>query len=146
MTMTTQSNTDEEIRILRRHLLRDAELAYRELENGLPQRWIDSKFWKPYTEGELAHSVYLTFSDSELLDILTLAAEELGRAPSQHEVFCVYRLFIRRRFGNWPKALTAAGLRPSKAEKEEEKRRKRIERERRKKQQERQFRQQSKSI
>ena len=52
------------------------------------------------TRGEL----YAAFSDEELLSILREAAGRLGRNPSKKEVFCVYRIFLIERFGNWPKA------------------------------------------
>ncbi len=46
----------------------------------------------------------------KLLAVLRETAARLGRNPSKKEVFCVYRVFLIQRFGNWPRALTAAGL------------------------------------
>ena len=60
------------------------------------------------------HEKSHSFSDEELLDIIRREAESLGKIPSQRDVFCVYRDFIRRRFGNWVKALRAAGLKEAK--------------------------------
>lgn len=56
------------------------------------------------------NSLYESFSDRELLDVLRTRAKELGHSPSQKEVFWAYRAYIKRRFGKWPYALKAAGL------------------------------------
>jgi len=95
---------------LRRQLAQDAEWAS---ENKSAAEWLDQHQWAEYV-GSQGHVVYASYSDEELLDMLRAAAAELGRNPPQHQFFCVYRNFIRRRFGNWPKALEAAGLRDSK--------------------------------
>lgn len=76
--------------------------------------WLDPELWGQYL-GREARPVYQSFSDAELLDILREKAAELGRNPGQKDLFCVYRMYIRRRFTNWPRAMTAAGLRPPKA-------------------------------
>lgn len=67
--------------------------------------------------GAEGRRLYDSFTDEVLLDILRQAAAELERAPSQKEIFCVYRSYIRRRFTNWPTALRAAGLKPPKEKK-----------------------------
>nr|WP_315020823.1 hypothetical protein [uncultured Aminipila sp.] len=54
--------------------------------------------------------VYSNFSDEDLCQILKVKAKELGYVPAQKEVYWLYRIYIKRRFGNWPKALIAAGL------------------------------------
>lgn len=54
--------------------------------------------------------IYESYSDEELLDLLRGIARRLGRSPAQHEVFCVYRCYLRARFKNWPTALRRAGL------------------------------------
>ncbi len=60
--------------------------------------------------GKSGAALYASFTDEELLGMLRTAAAELGHVPSQKEIFCVYRAYIRRRFRNWPGALRAAGL------------------------------------
>lgn len=97
---------------LRRQLQYDAERA-KAAVTSQQQNWIDPEKWSLYTSpaGEL---LYRSFSDEDLLDILRRETAELGRIPAQHEVFCVYRDYIRRRFGNWIKALRAAGLKEEK--------------------------------
>ena len=75
--------------------------------------WIDPQKWSMYM-GKTGRMLYSSFSDRELLDILRTEHITLGRVPSQRDVFCVYRDFIRRRFGNWVKALRAAGLKEPK--------------------------------
>lgn len=98
---------------LRKQLQYDAERAKAAVPSQQQQNWIDPVKWSLYTSpaGEM---LYRSFSDEELLDILRMEAAELGRVPAQHEVFCVYRDYIRRRFGNWIKALRAAGLKEEK--------------------------------
>lgn len=59
----------------------------------------------------LGRAVCASYSDQELLDVLRDSAECLGRAPTQNEVFFLYRCYLKARFGNWPSALRAAGMR-----------------------------------
>lgn len=94
---------------LRKQLQCDAEKAKAVAPTEQMQNWIEPQKWSLYTSpaGEM---LYHSFSDEDLLDILRREAAELGRIPAQHEVFCVYRDYIRRRFGNWIQALRAAGL------------------------------------
>lgn len=54
--------------------------------------------------------VYQSFSDEELCEILKNLTREKGHVPAQKELHWLYRVYIKRRFGNWPKALLAAGL------------------------------------
>lgn len=58
--------------------------------------------------------LYWKMSDEEILNLLYERAAELGRNPTQKEVFPAYHIFIRKRFKNWPTALRAAGLKPPK--------------------------------
>ena len=93
----------------RQRLREDAERAAAGCTKELTVEWIDPILWEQYI-GKNAEALYLSFSDQELLDILRNKAAELGRNPSQQEIFCVFRMYIRRRFTNWPRALAAAGL------------------------------------
>lgn len=97
----------------REQLQRDAEKAKTAFCPELTQGWVEPQKWSRYT-GPAGETLYLSFSDEELLNIIRREAVALGRTPAQREVFCVYREFIRRRFGNWVKALCAAGLREPK--------------------------------
>lgn len=54
--------------------------------------------------------VYSSFSDQDLCGILTVKAKELEYVPAQKEIYWLYRVYIKKRFGNWPRALIAAGL------------------------------------
>lgn len=59
----------------------------------------------------LGRAVYASYSDEDLLAVLHDAASRLGRAPTQDEVFSLYRIYLKARFGTWPGALRAAGMR-----------------------------------
>ena len=59
---------------------------------------------------ETGRLIYESFSDQELLDILRSAASRVGRIPNKSDVYCVYRSYIKIRFGCWNAALIAAGL------------------------------------
>ena len=98
-----------EIMALRHQLQCDAEKAKLE---GFPeqmQQWIEPRIWSQYM-GPTGKKLSQSFSDEELLDIIRQETLQLGHVPAQREVFCVYRDYIRRRFGNWIKAIRAAGL------------------------------------
>ena len=58
--------------------------------------------------------IYESFSDDELKEILIGFYADNGRSPAQKEIFFVYKHYIRVRFGNWPWALQAAGLKEKK--------------------------------
>jgi hypothetical protein len=103
----------DHIRQLRRKLVEDARKASEAGDESCRQEWLDPQLWSQYM-GEDGRRLYESYTDEELLDILRKAAAELGRPPTQKEVFCVYRAFIRRRFVNWPAALRAAGLKAPK--------------------------------
>ena len=81
--------------------------------------WLEPEQWMTYMGKQTRGELYAAFSDEELLSILREAAGRLGRNPSKKEVFCVYRIFLIERFGNWPKALVAAGLKKPRRERRE---------------------------
>lgn len=103
----------KEIMELRQQLQKDAEKAKLEDFPEQTQQWINPQKWSQYM-GATGRRLYQSFSDEELLDIIRREALHLGHIPAQRDVFCVYRDYIRRRFGNWIKALWAAGLREPK--------------------------------
>ena len=59
----------------------------------------------------LGMAVYSSYSDRDLLDVLRDTASRIGRAPTQDEIFFLYRTYLKARFGTWPAALRAAGMR-----------------------------------
>lgn len=105
-----------EVRQLKRALARDAEKTAGDMA-GIA--WLEPGQWRDYMGKKARGELYDAFSDGELLAILKEAAERLGRNPSKKEVFCVYRVFLIERFGNWPKALVAAGLKRPRRERRE---------------------------
>lgn len=52
--------------------------------------------------------IYENLSDEELCDYIRNRARELDHVPTQKEVYWIYHMYIKHRFGNWPKALKAA--------------------------------------
>lgn len=106
-----------EIKKLRAQLHSDAEKAKADPDFAHRQEWVNPQLWSQYM-GPRGKLLYQSFSDEELLDIIRQEISVLGRIPAQREVFCVYREYIRRRFGNWVKALQAAGLREPKVKKQ----------------------------
>lgn len=105
-----REQTPPSVEVLRRELAEDVKQV---IKSGCREEWLDSSRWPRYM-GENGHRLYLSYSDEELLDMLRQLAAQLGRPPSQKELFCVYRIFIRRRFKNWPTALRMAGLKEPK--------------------------------
>ena len=80
-----------------------------------PPEYADNGEKHPYTSltlsSGLGRAVYASYSDEDLLAVLHDAASRLGRAPTQDEVFSLYRIYLKARFGTWPGALRAAGMR-----------------------------------
>ena len=107
--MIKEKTDQAHIRQLRLKLEEDARCAGALTDKDLRKEWIDPHLWRQYM-GEDGRRLYRSFTDEELLDVLRQIARELGHTPSQKDVFCVYRSYIRRRFTNWPTALRAAGL------------------------------------
>ena len=105
--------SQEKLESLRAQLRQDAQQAKMNAQNGHRTDWIAPETWSKYT-GPSGRQLYRSFSDDDLLDMIREEAAVLGRVPAQREVFCVYRDYILRRFGNWIKALQAAGLREPK--------------------------------
>ena len=89
--------------------------------------WMEPSQWIMFMGKQARGELYAAFSNEELLSILRETAERLGHNPSKKEVFCVYRVFLIERFGNWPKALVAAGLKRPRKERREANRRREIE-------------------
>lgn len=54
--------------------------------------------------------IYENLTDEELGDYIRSRAKELDHVPTQKEVYWVYHMYIKQRFGNWPKALKSAVL------------------------------------
>ncbi|WP_312650993.1 homing endonuclease associated repeat-containing protein [Aminipila sp.] len=52
--------------------------------------------------------VYESLSDEDLCDYIRSRAKDLDHVPTQKEVYWIYHMYIKHRFGNWPKALKAA--------------------------------------
>lgn len=59
----------------------------------------------------LGKAVYASYSDEQLLETLRQTADHVGHAPTQNEVFFLYRTYLKARFRSWPAALRAVGMR-----------------------------------
>lgn len=71
----------------------------------------ESDGWKHFSLSTASgRQLYESLSDEQLLKVLYDTAENLGRAPSQAELFWVWREYIKLRFKKWPYALKAAKL------------------------------------
>lgn len=100
----------EQLKTYRSRIAEKASHAYRSGDKNAVS-WCDGILWKEYSaDSGIGRQIYASFSDEELLDLLREVARRLGRKPTQKEVYCVYRSYLRKRFGNWPQALQRAGL------------------------------------
>lgn len=112
--------------VSRRRQARPARLTPQEAEQyrNMIQKWVRQALAEhaengekciPYASltlsGGLGRAVYESYSDEDLLAVLHDAASRLGRAPTQDEVFSLYRIYLKARFGTWPAALKTAGMR-----------------------------------
>ena len=100
--------TDKDVILAKKvQLARDA--AQWEEQQDAPE-WLDTAACIRISIAGHGRGLYRSHSDKELKDVLHAAAGRLGRLPNKRDVFCVYRFFIIRRYGNWPRSLVAAGL------------------------------------
>ena len=100
-------------------LLRDA--VQWEEQQDAPE-WLDTAVWPQYMAKNVREKLYRSFTDRELTAMLQTTTDKLGRLPSKRDVFCMFRFYIIRRYGNWPKALVAAGLKRPRRERRMENR------------------------
>jgi hypothetical protein len=100
----------EQLKTYRSLIAEEASHAYRSGDKNAVS-WCDGNLWKEYSANSaIGRQIYASFTDKELLELLREIARRLGCKPTQKEVYCVYRSYLRKRFGNWPKALQRAGL------------------------------------
>ncbi len=97
------------------HYRRLIEELAEQAEQALNTQQAEERMYKRYhfltlSDG-LGRAVCLGYSDEELLEILRQTARKLGRAPTQNEVFFLYRIYLKSRFRTWPAALRKAGMR-----------------------------------
>ena len=100
--------TDKDVILAKKVQLARAAAQWEEQQDA--PEWLDTAAWPQYMESGTRERLYRSHSDKELKDVLHAAAGRLGRLPNKRDVFCVYRFFIIRRYGNWPRSLVAAGL------------------------------------
>ena len=75
----------------------------------------ESYAWKYLSKSSITgKQLYESLSDEDMLEVIRDEAKRLDHAPSQKEMFWVWREYIKLRFQKWPYALKAANL-PTKA-------------------------------
>ncbi len=79
---------------------------------GIPEETFRSEYREYAPDTPLGRAVCESYPLEKLTAVLKERAQELGRAPTQQDIFPIYRIYLKRRFGTWPAALRAAGLRP----------------------------------
>lgn len=112
--------------VSKRRQARPAKLTPQEAERyrNMIQEWAQQAPERPADRGEqcipyafltlssgLGRAIYASYSDEALLEILRDTASHIGHVPTQNEVFSLYRTYLKARFGTWPGALRAAGMR-----------------------------------
>ncbi len=107
-----ESKPIEDIKILQEKL---ATLAAESIKNNIfefDESIMSSQIAQEYYELKkgVGKRLYRSYTEEDFIKILRERAEELGHVPAQKEMFWVYRRYIKTFFGNWPKALIAAGM------------------------------------
>ena len=75
----------------------------------------ESYAWKYLSKSSITgKQLYESLSDDDMLKVICDMAKRLNHAPSQKEMFWIWREYIKQRFNKWPYALKAANL-PTKA-------------------------------
>lgn len=67
--------------------------------------WIESYFDPRLPIGG---EIYHSFSNDELLEIMIREMDHYGHKPDWDNFYCIYKLYLRRRFGSLPKARAKA--------------------------------------
>lgn len=80
-------------------------------KEGISEAYLRQEYRDYAPDKPLGRAICESYSIQELAAILTERAKELGRTPTQQDIFPLYRAYLKRRFGTWPAALRAAGLR-----------------------------------
>ena len=80
-------------------------------QEGISEAYLRQEYRAYAPDKPLGRAICESYSIQELAAILTERAKELGRTPTQQDIFPLYRAYLKRRFGTWPAALRAAGLR-----------------------------------
>ncbi len=112
---------ERQIAEIKQKIEADAAEAFRKYqEQPDSPEWVDPMLWKQYCGHKIGNILYSHYSNQELLGKLREAAERLGKPPGKKDVFCVYRVFILRRFEKWPWALVAARLKRPRKERLQE--------------------------
>ena len=98
------------------HLTEDQLQRYqREIEHlaarAVSTQVIREQYREYLPDKPLGRAICMSYGKEELSAVLLECAQRLGHAPAQHEVFPLYRAYIKQRFGTWPAALRSAGLR-----------------------------------
>ena len=81
------------------------------MSSGAQEKELRMRYRSLTLSSGLGMAIYSSYSDRDLLAVLRDTASRIGRAPTQDEIFFLYRTYLKARFGTWPAALRAAGMR-----------------------------------
>ena len=80
---------------------------------------IDEEVWESFNpKGSVGVQIYESYSDDELLSFVLATMNHPGHKPRFDEIYCVYKQYLRLRFGNLDKAKSLARTRRKQMEEE----------------------------
>lgn len=105
-TQDTTALTEKELAGYRQWL---AELAEEALGPGGDPTTCDEEIYQYFSlRTSCGKQVYDSYSDEELLDVLVQMMDHHGHKVNGHDIYCVYKDYLRKRFGTMPDAISKA--------------------------------------
>lgn len=102
-----QQLTKEALDTYRKQL---AELDRARRQAGIPpSRPLETALWRQFDpKSQVGFQIYESYSDAQLLGFMLETMDHPGHSPLWDEIFYVYQVYIRRRFGNSQRATQRA--------------------------------------
>lgn len=102
----TAALTEKELAGYRQWL---AELAEEALEPGGDPTFCDEEVYPYFSlRTSCGRQVYDSYSDEELLEVLVRMMDHHGHRVNGHDIYCIYKDYLRKRFGTMPDAISKA--------------------------------------